>query len=96
MSKNRQHLSTFLSTKKSQENAIVSIMLSLTKWVLRIFVSIKKGVDKIWTFLRLLSQEHLWSHYPATLRDFRTFLQRKIARAYMVSASHNCLKNGRA
>lgn len=85
MSKNRQHLSTFLSTKKSQENAFVSIMLSLTKGGLRVFVSIKKGVDDFWTFLRLLSQEHLWSHVPATFRDFRAFLQRKIARAYMVT-----------
>ena len=89
MSKNRQHLSTFLSTKKSQENAFVSIMLSLTKWVLRVFVSIKKGVDNFWTFLRLLSQDHLWSYYCATLRDFHTFLQRKIARAYMVTTSRN-------
>ena len=88
MSKNRQHLSTFLSTKKSQENAFVSIMLSLTKRVLRVFVSIKKGVDDFWTFLRLLSQEHLWSHCCATFRDFRDFLQRKIARAYMVTLLH--------
>jgi hypothetical protein len=77
MSKNRQHLSTFLSTKKSQENAIVSIMLSLTKGILRVFVSIKMGVDKIWTFLRLLSQEHLWSHYCATFRDFCTVYFKK-------------------
>lgn len=96
MSKNRQHLSTFLSTKKSQENAFVSIMLSLTKRGLRVFVSIKKGVDNFWTFLRLLSQEHLWSHVPATFRDFRTFLQRKIARAYMVTECAMCRKNGRA
>ena len=70
MSKNRQHLSTFLSTEKSQKKVIVSIMLWLTKWVLRVFVSIKTRVDKIWTFLRLLSQDHLWSHVPATFRVF--------------------------
>ena len=70
MSKNRQHLSTFLSTKKSQEKVIVSIMLSLTKWDLRVFVSIISRVDKIWTFLRLLSQDHLWSQVPATFHVF--------------------------
>ena len=70
MSKNRQHLSTFLSTEKSQKKVIVSIMLWLTKWVLRVFVSINSHVDNFWTFLRLLSQDHIWSHVPATFRRF--------------------------
>lgn len=96
MSKNRQHLSTFLSTKKSQKKVIVSIMLWLTKWVLRVFVSIKMGVDNFWTFLRLLSQDHLWSQVPATLRDFGAFLLLKVARAYMLTMLSSHRKNGRA
>lgn len=96
MSKNRQHLSTFLSTKKSQKKVIVSIMLWLTKWVLRVFVSIKMGVDIFWTFLRLLSQDHLWSHVLATLRDFGAFSLQKVARAYMVTSRTTRGKNGRA